>query len=208
MTEKERERLEKLWSFDLEKGRGAAVFGMDEVGRGPLAGPVVAACVWMPETWIEGIKDSKKIAEKKRERIAEQIKQNALGYGIGIAEVEEIETLNILNATKLAMRRAYEQMPKQDSYLLIDAIDPSFLLASGEGIIKGDAQSYAIAAASILAKVTRDQMMKEYDLRYPGYGWAQNKGYGTKQHIQAIHEQGVTPLHRMSFLKGILHGQK
>lgn len=208
MTEKERERLEKLWSFDLEKGRGAAVFGMDEVGRGPLAGPVVAACVWMPETWIEGIKDSKKIAEKKRERIAEQIKQNALGYGIGIAEVEEIETLNILNATKLAMRRAYEQMPKQDSYLLIDAIDPSFLPASGEGIIKGDAQSYAIAAASILAKVTRDQMMKEYDLRYPGYGWAQNKGYGTKQHIQAIHAQGVTPLHRMSFLKGILHGQK
>ena len=113
MTEKERQRLEDLWRFDMEKGQGRPVYGMDEVGRGPLAGPVVAACVWMPETWIEGVKDSKKIAEKKRERIAEQIKDKALAYGIGLADVAEIERLNILNATKLAMQRAYEQMPKR-----------------------------------------------------------------------------------------------
>ena len=164
MTEKERQRLEDLWRFDMEKGQGRPVYGMDEVGRGPLAGPVVAACVWMPETWIEGVKDSKKIAEKKRERIAEQIKDKALAYGIGLADVAEIERLNILNATKLAMQRAYEQMPKQDSYVMIDAIDPAFLPAEGEGVVRGDAQSYAIAAASILAKVTRDALMKAYEM--------------------------------------------
>ena len=205
MTEKERQRLEDLWRFDMEKGQGRPVYGMDEVGRGPLAGPVVAACVWMPETWIEGVKDSKKIAEKKRERIAEQIKDKALAYGIGLADVAEIERLNILNATKLAMQRAYEQMPKQDSYVMIDAIDPAFLPAEGEGVVRGDAQSYAIAAASILAKVTRDALMKAYEMDYPGYGWAQNKGYGTRQHIEAMHRQGITPQHRPSFLKGILH---
>ena len=205
MTEKERQRLDGLWQFDEEKGQGRPLYGMDEVGRGPLAGPVVAACVWMPETWIEGVRDSKKIAEKKRERIAEAIKVQALAYGIGVADVAEIEAMNILNATKLAMRRAYEQMPKQDSYVLIDAIDPAFLPAKGEGVVKGDAQSYAIAAASILAKVTRDDLMKAYEAEYPGYGWAQNKGYGTKQHIEAIHRQGITPLHRPSFLRGILH---
>ena len=128
-----------------------------------------------------------------------------MAYGIGSADVAEIERLNILNATKLAMQRAYEQMPKQDSYVLIDAIDPAFLPAKGEGVVKGDVQSYAIAAASILAKVTRDALMKAYELDYPGYGWAQNKGYGTKQHIEAICRQGITPQHRPSFLRGILH---
>lgn len=205
MTEKEKLRLEGLWAFDCEKGGGLPVFGIDEVGRGPLAGPVVAACVCMPETLIDGIKDSKKIAEKKRERIAEQIRANALCYGIGLASVEEIEQLNILQATKLAMRRAYEKMPHKNAYVLIDAIDPAFLPAAGEGIIKGDAQSYAIAAASVLAKVTRDAMMKDYDSRYPGYGFAKNKGYGTAEHRQAILQQGITPIHRPSFLRGILH---
>ena len=159
----------------------------------------------MPETLIDGIKDSKKIAEKKRERIAEQIRANALCYGIGLASVEEIEQLNILQATKLAMRRAYEKMPHKNAYVLIDAIDPAFLPAAGEGIIKGDAQSYAIAAASVLAKVTRDAMMKDYDSRYPGYGFAKNKGYGTAEHRKAILEQGITPIHRPGFLRGILH---
>lgn len=207
MTDKEKQRLEGLWRFDMEKGKGRPVYGIDEVGRGPLAGPVVAACVWMPESWIEGIKDSKKIAEKKRERIAEEIKGKALAYGIGFADVAEIERLNILNATKLAMKRAYAQMPEQQSYVLIDAIDPGFLPAEGEGVVKGDAQSYAVAAASILAKVTRDSLMKAYETEYPGYGWAKNKGYGTKQHIEAIRRQGITPQHRPSFLRGILHEQ-
>lgn len=206
MTEKEATRLEALWAFDQAYGQGAPVFGMDEVGRGPLAGPVLAACVWMPPQLIDGVKDSKKIAEKKRERVARDIEANALAFGIGMASVEEIETLNILGATKLAMRRAYEQMPDRDkAFLLIDAIDPAFLPARGRGVVKGDGQSYAVAAASVLAKVKRDELMKRYEEIYPGYGFAQNKGYGTAQHMAALREKGPTPVHRPSFLKGILH---
>lgn len=206
MTEKEKARLEALWAFDQGYGKGAAVFGMDEVGRGPLAGPVTAACVWMPPQLIDGVRDSKKIAQKKRERVARDIEEKALAFGIGMASVEEIEALNILGATKLAMRRAFEQMPDRDkAFLLIDAIDPAFLPARGCGVVKGDAQSYAIAAASVLAKVKRDTLMKRFEQDYPGYGFAQNKGYGTAQHIAALREKGPTPVHRRSFLKGILH---
>ena len=157
--------------------------------------------------WIEGIKDSKKVAEKKREQLAEQIRQKAIAYGIGMADEAEIETHNILGATKLAMRRAYQAMNRPDALVLIDAIDPAFLPAPGAGIIKGDAQSYAIASASLLAKVTRDTMMKELDVQYPAYGFARNKGYGTKEHRDAILLHGVCPAHRMSFLQGILHGK-
>ena len=208
MKQTEYERLQKMVAFDQQYG--SVVCGMDEVGRGPLAGPVVAACVLMPQKdvdWIEGIKDSKKVAEKKREQLAEQIRQKAIAYGIGMADEAEIETHNILGATKLAMRRAYQAMNRPDALVLIDAIDPAFLPAPGAGIIKGDAQSYAIASASLLAKVTRDTMMKELDVQYPAYGFARNKGYGTKEHRDAILLHGVCPAHRMSFLQGILHGK-
>ncbi len=208
MKQTEYERLARMIAFDRQYG--ALVCGMDEVGRGPLAGPVVAACVIMPQEeseWIEGINDSKKVAEKKRERLAEQIRQKAIAYGVGLADEAEIEKYNILGATKLAMRRAYQAVNRPEAFVLIDALNPSFIPAEGEGIIKGDGQSYAIAAASLLAKVTRDTLMKELDKQYPVYGFARNKGYGTKEHRDAILLYGACPVHRMSFLQGILHGK-
>ena len=208
MKDKERERLSKLIAFDSAFDAALCVYGMDEVGRGPLAGPVVAACVQMPQKpWIEGIKDSKKIAEARRETIAALIRDQAICYAIGSASVEEIEALNILGATKLAMQRAYGQMPDKTYPVLIDAIDPAFLPASGQGIVKGDAQSYTIAAASIVAKVERDARMKELDAQYPAYGFARNKGYGTKEHIAALRLYGPCPHHRPSFIQRILHGR-
>ena len=208
MKQAEYERLKQMIAFDQQYG--PLVCGMDEVGRGPLAGPVVAACVLMPQdevSWIEGVKDSKKIAEKKREQLALRIQEKALAYGVGLADEAEIETHNILGATKIAMRRAYQAMNRPEAFVLIDALDPIFLPARGKGIIKGDGQSYAIAAASILAKVTRDAMMRALDVQYPVYGFARNKGYGTKEHREAILQHGVCPSHRMSFLQGILHGK-
>ena len=208
MKDKERERLSQLIAFDRAFDAALCVYGMDEVGRGPLAGPVVAACVQMPQTpWIEGVRDSKKIAQARREKIAALIREQAVCYAIGSASVEEIEALNILGATKLAMQRAYRQMPEKRYPVLIDAIDPSFLPAPGQGIIKGDAQSYAIAAASILAKVERDARMRALDAQYPAYGFARNKGYGTKEHITALKQYGPCPQHRLSFLQRILHGR-
>ncbi len=206
MKPQERERLTGLWTFDCKKGQGRPVFGIDEVGRGPLAGPVVAACAYMPETLIEGVKDSKKVTEAKREALFDCLCQGAVAFGVGMASVEEIEAYNILNATKLAMLRAYQKMPEvSQSYVLIDALAPTILPAEGEGIIGGDGQSYAIAAASLIAKVTRDRLMITYEAQYPGYGFKQHKGYATKQHREAILALGPTPIHRRSFLKGIWH---
>ena len=208
MKDKEYERLAGLIAFDAAFDAELRLYGMDEVGRGPLAGPVVAACVQMPpEPWIEGIRDSKKIAEARREKLATIIRDQAVCYAIGSASVEEIEALNILGATKLAMQRAYLQMSDKTHMVLIDAINPDFLPASGQGIVKGDAQSYAIAAASIVAKVERDSRMKELDGQYPVYGFARNKGYGTKEHIEALRAYGPCPFHRPSFIQGILHGR-
>lgn len=176
------------------------VAGMDEAGRGPLAGPVVAACVIMPlNECIEGINDSKKVSEKKRERLYEEIVRRAIAYGVGMADNEEIDRINILNATKEAMRRAYENMRRVPDILLIDAVDLA-LSCPTKAIVKGDALSYNIAAASIVAKVTRDRIMRAYDMQYPAYGFAKNKGYGTAVHIAALQTVGPCPIHRESFI--------
>lgn len=173
--------------------------GMDEVGRGPLAGCVMAACVIMPpKPVIEWIDDSKKLSEKRRETVFEEIKKNALFIGVGRAEPEEIDRINILNATKNAMRRAVENCDA--SIYLIDAVQKLGLNGEEIPIIKGDATSYSIAAASIVAKVLRDREMRLLHETYPMYGFAANKGYGTKAHIEALRAFGPCPLHRRSFI--------
>ncbi len=208
MQQKEYDRLAAMVAFDAMHCGQSPAFGMDEAGRGALVGPVVAACVHLDrQTLIEGINDSKLIAENRREAIAKLIRRQALSYGVGAADVCEIEELNILQATKLAMKRAYEAMEACEGMLLIDAIDPSFLGVRGVGIVKGDSKSYAIAAASILAKTHRDSLMRELATQYPAYGFDVHKGYGTKVHIEAIKTNGPCPVHRLSFLKGILHEQ-
>lgn len=183
-------------AFSLKK-----VAGMDEAGRGPLAGPVVAACVIMPlDKHIDGIYDSKKVGEKKRECLYEKIVATAIAYGIGIVDNVQIDKINILNATKQAMRSAYTQMGIAPDILLVDAVTGLNIACESKAIIKGDATSYNIAAASIVAKVTRDRMMREYDKQYPQYGFAKNKGYGTKIHTDALRSIGYCPLHRKSFI--------
>jgi ribonuclease HII len=176
------------------------VAGVDEVGRGPLAGPVVAAAVILdPARPVEGLVDSKAISEKKREKLAEIIKANAIAWAIGRAEVEEIDSINILQASLLAMQRAVAALEPQAEHALIDGNRCPQLLCSSEAIIKGDATVPAISAASIIAKVTRDREMISMDNLYPGYGLARHKGYPTKAHIEAIRELGVTVIHRRSF---------
>ncbi len=180
--------------------QGLVVAGMDEVGRGPLAGNVVVACVAMPkEPLIEWVDDSKKLSESRREKVYQQILDTALYIGIGQATPEEIDEINILQATKKAMRQAAEQVPA-DVYL-IDAVTNLGLKGMEIPIIKGDATSYSIAAASIVAKVVRDRQMIQLDELYPQYGFARNKGYGTAEHIAALKEIGPCPYHRRSFIK-------
>lgn len=180
--------------------QGLVVAGMDEVGRGPLAGNVVVACVAMPrDPLIEWVDDSKKLSESRREKVYQQILESALYIGIGQATPEEIDEINILQATKKAMRQAAEQVPA-DVYL-IDAVSNLGLKGVEIPIIKGDATSYSIAAASIVAKVVRDRQMIQLDELYPQYGFARNKGYGTAEHIAALKEYGPTPYHRRSFIK-------
>lgn len=180
--------------------QGLVVAGMDEVGRGPLAGNVVVACVAMPkEPLIEWVDDSKKLSESRREKVYQQILDTALYIGIGQATPEEIDDINILQATKKAMRQAAEQVPA-DVYL-IDAVTNLGLKGVEIPIIKGDATSYSIAAASIVAKVVRDRQMIQLDEIYPQYGFARNKGYGTAEHIAALKEIGPCPYHRRSFIK-------
>ncbi len=181
------------------------VCGVDEAGRGPLAGPVCAAAVILPEnTIIEGVNDSKKLSEKKREALFEVIKAEAVSYSIAYASVEEIESMNILNATMLAMKRAVEGLDVKADYAMIDGNRLPDLCIDSEFIIKGDAKSMSIACASILAKVSRDRLLYKYAEEYPMYGFDKHKGYGTKAHTAAIKEFGPCPYHRMSFLKKIL----
>ena len=181
------------------------VCGVDEAGRGPLAGPVCAAAVVLPEnTIIEGVDDSKKLSEKKREALFGVIKAEAVSYSIAYASVEEIESMNILNATMLAMKRAVEGLDVKADYAMIDGNRLPDLCIDSECIIKGDAKSMSIACASILAKVSRDRLLYKYAEEYPLYGFDKHKGYGTKAHTAAIKEFGPCPYHRMSFLKKIL----
>ena len=203
MKEKEQERLLKIKEIDEEffKKGIKYIAGIDEAGRGPLAGPVVVACVIMPEdSMIEGVNDSKKISEKKREKLYDLLLEEAVSYGIGIVNQEEIDEINILRATKKALTMALTQMEIKPNVILVDALTGIDTLGIPyKSIIKGDANSYSIAAASIIAKVTRDRIMREWDKVYPEYGFAGHKGYGTAKHIEAIKQYGLCPLHRRSF---------
>ncbi|MEW5756646.1 MAG: ribonuclease HII [Pseudomonadota bacterium] len=185
------------------------IAGVDEVGRGPLAGPVVAAAVILdPNNPIAGLADSKKLTEKKRELLFDEIQRKALAWAIGRAEVEEIDRINILQASLLAMQRAVAGLNPAPDHALIDGNRCPVLRCTAQAIIKGDDKVPAISAASILAKVTRDREMTEMDALYPGYGLAQHKGYPSPIHLQALTELGVTPIHRRSFkpVKDLLEG--
>ena len=219
MTKQEREQFlrEKLQTMqiyerDLRAAGKRYIAGVDEVGRGPLAGPVVAACVILPEDFdVLGVDDSKKLSEKKREQLYDAILSEALAYGIGMQDNASIDEINILEATKEDMRCAIleaEQALRAKTgcgidHILIDALTLREVAIPQTGIVKGDGASLSIAAASILAKVTRDRMMIEYDSIYPGYAFAKNKGYGTKAHYEGLQAQGMTPIHRRSFLKNL-----
>ena len=197
----EDERLEGMLAYEKEcYARGIKLIaGVDEVGRGPLAGPVVAAAVILPKACkIPGLNDSKKIPKSKHKEIYEAVLQNAIAIGIGIKDNQVIDQVNIYEATKLAMMEAIGQLDPQPQHLLIDAMKLDLPIPQ-TSIIKGDANSLSIAAASIVAKVTRDQMMEEFDCEYPGYDFAQNAGYGTANHLAGLHKLGVTPIHRRSF---------
>ena len=218
MKEKELERLKEIKKIENELYQKGiqSIAGIDEAGRGPLAGPVVVACVIMPkDSMIEGVNDSKKVSEKKREKLYEQIIEEAVAYGVGIISQEETDRINILNATKEGLTLAIKEMEndlkdknrniEKPDIILVDAltkIDTDHI--PYKSIIKGDAKSYSIAAASIIAKVTRDRIMRQWDEVYPVYGFAKHKGYGTANHINAIKEYGLCPLHRHSFVKNIV----
>lgn len=195
--------------FELEKSAlnagFTAVCGVDEAGRGPLAGPVCAAAVILPtDVEIEGINDSKKLSEKRREELFSIIKEKAIAYSIAFADVREIEEHNILNATFLAMNRAMENLSVKADFALIDGNTiPKGIKIPGQAVVKGDSLSVSISAASILAKVTRDRLLLEYDEKYPEYNFKKHKGYGTKEHIEAIKKYGICEVHRPSFLKNI-----
>ena len=194
-------RLEKMLAYEKELYTQGIqlIAGVDEVGRGPLAGPVVAAAVILPKgSKIPGLNDSKKIPKSKHKEIYEAVLQNAIAIGIGAKDNQVIDQVNIYEATKLAMMEAIGQLEPQPQHLLIDAMRLD-LPISQTSIIKGDANSLSIAAASIVAKVTRDQMMEEFDKEYPGYDFAQNAGYGTANHLAGLDQLGVTPIHRRSF---------
>ncbi len=186
-----------------------AICGVDEAGRGPLAGPVFAAAVILPEGLeIEGVTDSKKLTEKKRERLFEVIKEKALAYCVASASVEEIESLNILRADMLAMKRAIEGLKVQADFAMIDGNKTPKVDIPCTAIVKGDAKSESIAAASILAKVSRDKLMLDLAKKYPEYGFEKHKGYGTKAHMEAVLKYGPCEIHRPSFLKKLLGEKK
>lgn len=202
MKEKEEERLQGMLEIEenlYSKGY-KFVCGVDEAGRGPLCGPVVAAAVILKkDDKIEGVNDSKKLSEKKREEVYERIMEKALAVGVGMSDVDVIEEVNILNATKMAMRQAIDNLKQQPDYVLVDGNQWINIDIKGETVVHGDAKSESIAAASIVAKVTRDRMLIEWDKEYPEYGFAKHKGYGTKAHVEAIGKYGLTPIHRPSF---------
>lgn len=208
MKEEEIERLINLSKYEKEYYEKGYKFiaGIDEAGRGPLAGPVVAGAVILPkDCLIEGINDSKKISEKKREKLYDDIIENAVAWGVGIVDHTVIDEVNILNATRKAMKLALENLNVKPDFVLIDAekrVDTNNIPYLP--LIKGDALSISIGAASILAKVTRDRIMREYDKIFPMYGFEKHKGYGTKAHVEAIKENGPCMIHRKSFLTKIL----
>lgn len=218
MTEKELLRLQEIQKIERELYQKGvkSICGIDEAGRGPLAGPVVVASVIMPEgSMIEGVNDSKKVSEKKREKLYEQIIEEAVAYGVGIIDQNEIDRINILNATKEGLTFCIKELEKdlkeknrgieKPEIILVDAltkIDTDHI--PYQSIIKGDAKSYSIAAASIIAKVTRDRIMRQWDEVYPEYGFAKHKGYGTAMHISAIKQYGICPLHRKTFVKNFI----
>ena len=197
----EKERMYEMFSFEREYGNHQAICGIDEVGRGPFAGPVVAAAVILPKDCdILYLNDSKKLSEKKRELLYDEIYEKAVAIGIGMSSEEVIDEINILQATYEAMRQAVSRLSVQPQLLLNDAVTIPEIQIPQVPIIKGDAKSVSIAAASILAKVTRDRLMVEYEKVFPGYDFASNKGYGTKAHIEGLKKLGPTPIHRMSFI--------
>ena len=205
MNEKEEARLIELSKFEKEyNSKGyELIAGIDEAGRGPLAGPVVAAAVILPKgCMIEGVNDSKKVSEKKREKLYDEIIENSISWGVGIIDNTVIDDINILEATRLAMHEAINKLETKPEFIFIDAekkVDTNGVPYLP--IIKGDALSISIAAASIIAKVTRDRIMRMFDKIYPEYGFEKHKGYGTKMHIEAIKSNGLTPIHRRSFTK-------
>ena len=201
----ELERLEKMKEYEKKYSEYEFIAGIDEVGRGPLAGPVVTCAVILPKDCnILYINDSKKLSEKKREELYEQIMEQAIAVGIGMEEHTVIDDINILQATYSAMRKAIAALPVKPDLLLNDAVKIPGVDIPQVPIIKGDAKSISIAAASIVAKVTRDRMMVEYDKLYPGYDFAGNKGYGAAVHLEALKKIGPSPIHRQSFIKNLL----
>ena len=203
--EKELARLEAMKEFEREYDGCSLICGVDEAGRGPLAGPVAAGAVILPkDCTILYLNDSKKLSEKRREELFLEIREKAVSYSVGIVGPERIDEINILQATYEAMRQAVSGLGVVPDLLLNDAVTIPELAIPQIPIIKGDAKSVSIAAASILAKVTRDHLMEEYDRQFPQYGFAKHKGYGTAAHVAAIREFGPCPIHRRSFLKNIL----
>lgn len=209
MKDKEIERLNELKKIEneiYEKEHVEYICGIDEAGRGPLAGPVVVASVIMkPDSFIEGVNDSKKVSEKKREKLYEQIIEEAVSYSVGIIDQNEIDEINILNATKKGLTESIKGLKVKPERIIVDALDKIETCGIPYmPIVKGDAKCYSIAAASIIAKVTRDRIMRQWDEVYPMYGFARHKGYGTAAHIAAIKEYGLCPLHRRSFTKNFI----
>lgn len=203
--EEEKQRVERIRMYENQYSSYSYICGIDEVGRGPLAGPVVAAAVILPKDCrILYINDSKQLSEKKREELYIEIMEHAISTGIGIVSPEIIDRINILQATYEAMRQAIQKLSVTPDILLNDAVTIPGVPMKQVPIIKGDEKSISIAAASIIAKVTRDHMMKEYDLLYPEYGFASNKGYGAANHIAAIKQIGPSPIHRITFISNFM----
>lgn len=205
MRESEEEKLIRLKQY--ENGLTESyICGIDEAGRGPLAGPVVVASVIMPKnSEILGVNDSKKVAEKKRELLYEKITKEAISFGVGIVDQKQIDEINILNATKKALTMSLEKLGTKPQLILVDALkEINTLGIPYQSMIKGDANIYSIAAASIIAKVTRDRLLLEWDKKYPQYGFAKHKGYGTSEHIKAIQQYGPCEIHRLSFIKNFM----
>ena len=208
MKDEELQRLKNMLEIenDLYNQGYKYICGVDEAGRGPLCGPVVAAAVILPkDICIEGVNDSKKLSEKKREKLYDDIMTRALAVGVGISDVDVIEKVNILNATKLAMIQAINDLQITPNYVIVDGNQKIDITIPLDTVIKGDSKSESIACASIIAKVTRDRMLLKYDKEYPEYGFSKHKGYGTKLHIEAIKEYGITPIHRPSFCQKFIN---
>ena len=208
MKEKEIERLNLLKKDEQElyKNNIQYICGIDEAGRGPLAGPVVVAAVIMPkDSFIEGVNDSKKVSEKKREKLYDEIIDNCIAYGVGIIDQIKIDEINILEATRLGVKEAVQELKQKPDIILVDALTK---IDTGgvpyKSIIKGDAKEYSIACASIIAKVTRDRIMRKWDEVFPAYGFAKHKGYGTAEHRKMLKEIGPCMLHRKTFIKNLI----